>query len=337
MLSKTKLLSLVLLVSGLLVSIAYGDGKISGIVFGDYYYVAKSHRGEDLENRNGFWIRRIYFTYDNAVSERIKIRFRMEFNQNGDFVSKGKITPYIKDANFQWKINEKNLMIMGISPPPTYDVIEEIWGYRDLEKTPLDLQKIRDSRDFGLAFKGDKGKISYHLFLGNGSGTDVELDRGKVIYAAIGYEISKSLFVQAYADYDYKNEENSSYIAQLFIAHKRTNFRIGAHYSYCLFNEKDKEINQNIVSAFAIYKLNNKVDFIFRYDAMLDPNPKGESIAYLPFNATEASNLVIVAASYQPHKSIRLIPNIKYIFYGNETKKNVKSDIFFNLTFTYYF
>jgi hypothetical protein len=336
MLGKLKVLILVSVLIVLSSIMLRAEGKVSGVIFGDYYYVGANHREADLEGRNGFWIRRVYFTYDNLLDEKNKIRFRMEFNQNGDFVTKGKITPYIKDAFFQRMFNKRDSIIIGISAPPTYDVIEEIWGYRDIEKTALDLQKIRDSRDFGVAFKGKKDKISYHLFLGNGSGTDVELDKGKAFYAAVGYELPKNFFIQAYGDYDYKDADNSSYVMQIFLAYKGSIFRIGAHYSYSSFEAKGANYRQDIASVFAIYKINDKSDFILRYDAMLYPNPKGESISYLPFSAKADSNLVIAGISFAPHKSIKFSPNIKYIFYSDKIE-DVKSDLYVNLTFTFYF
>ncbi|MYE91137.1 hypothetical protein F4X33_19305, partial [Candidatus Poribacteria bacterium] len=50
-------------------AVLWGDaGKISGYFFGDYYYVLKSHNTE-LEERNGFQFRRVYFDYDKNLSD----------------------------------------------------------------------------------------------------------------------------------------------------------------------------------------------------------------------------------------------------------------------------
>jgi len=51
-------------------------GSFSGYMFGDYYWVAASH-DTSLENQNGFWSRRIYFTYDQGLSEEFSMRFRL--------------------------------------------------------------------------------------------------------------------------------------------------------------------------------------------------------------------------------------------------------------------
>ncbi len=66
--------------------------KISGLAFGDYYYVAANHRDE-LVDQNGFWFRRIYLTYDHTLTKAFSLRVRLEMNSKGDFESSGVNTP----------------------------------------------------------------------------------------------------------------------------------------------------------------------------------------------------------------------------------------------------
>ena len=40
-------------------------------MFGDYYYVL-AHHDETVEGNNGFWLRRVYFTYDNTLSDTLR-------------------------------------------------------------------------------------------------------------------------------------------------------------------------------------------------------------------------------------------------------------------------
>ena len=55
------------------------EGKIKGVAFGDYYYVAS---GTD-KNENGFRFRRIYLTYDMKWNDRWSGRVRYEANDAG--------------------------------------------------------------------------------------------------------------------------------------------------------------------------------------------------------------------------------------------------------------
>ncbi len=43
--------------------------KISGLAFGDFYWIAANH-DENLKDRNGFWFRRLYLTFDKALTEQ---------------------------------------------------------------------------------------------------------------------------------------------------------------------------------------------------------------------------------------------------------------------------
>ena len=45
-------------------------GKISGYIFGDYYYFP-SHHDAKFDGQNGFWFRRVYLTYLSVVGSAI--------------------------------------------------------------------------------------------------------------------------------------------------------------------------------------------------------------------------------------------------------------------------
>lgn len=162
-------------------SVLYAQsGKISGYMFGDYYYVVANHN-EELEDNNGFWFRRIYLTYDHGLSEDFAVRFRIEMNSAGDFSSQSKLTPVVKDAYLKWK-HARHRILVGISSTPTWAVVEKVWGYRSVEKTPLDLQRFGSSRDFGLAIKGSldqQQRWNYHFMFANGSSNGSENNKGK--------------------------------------------------------------------------------------------------------------------------------------------------------------
>jgi len=115
-----------------------GSGKFSGDMIGEYYYVAQSHN-DSLVGANGFWFRRIYFTYKNHLDEKIDVKFRFEMASPGDFTSNIKLTPAVKDAFIAFK-EDFGKITFGIQSPPTFAKVEGLWGYRSLEKTPLDLQ-----------------------------------------------------------------------------------------------------------------------------------------------------------------------------------------------------
>ena len=77
------------------------------------------------------------------------MRLRLEMNSAGDFASKSKLDPFIKDAYLRWKFTGNHQAYLGMSPTATTDSVDRIWGYRSVEKSALDLQKWGSTRDLG--------------------------------------------------------------------------------------------------------------------------------------------------------------------------------------------
>ena len=73
------------------------SGAIKGYMVNEYFYYA-DHHDEDLEGRHGLWFRRIYFTYDNKLNDKVKMRLRLEMNSTSDLFSSSSLTPFVKDA-----------------------------------------------------------------------------------------------------------------------------------------------------------------------------------------------------------------------------------------------
>jgi hypothetical protein len=103
--------------------------KISGLVFGDYYYVAQSHR-DDLVGQNGFWIRRLYFTYDHTLSKAFSVRVRLEANSKGDFKSTGVNTPASRPrrASTSWTRSRATATSRRVPSTSTAGTARATWG-----------------------------------------------------------------------------------------------------------------------------------------------------------------------------------------------------------------
>ncbi len=261
--------------------------KISGLVFGDFFWMAANH-SEVLKDRNGFWFRRIYLTFDKAMTERLDMRLRFEMNSAGDFSSDQRLEPFAKDVWARWKFTDQHQVYLGLSPTPTMNVVDEIWSYRFLEKSLLDLQRIGATRDLGVAFRGSLGseqKVRYHLMFGNGSNTRGELDRGKGTTASLGFYPNDSWVLEFYGDYNRLpvGADRNTYSA--FLAYKRDWGRVGIQYAH---QERKglSPVSLDLMSVFGFFHLSPKLTFIGRYDRMFDPNPEGSNIPYIPFDPT---------------------------------------------------
>ncbi len=318
----------------------FGEGKLNGYMFGDYYYII-SHSNKDLENQNGFWFRRIYFTYDYKITDEWSTRFRLELNSPGDFKTKDSIKPYVKDAYLQWKKGTHSI-ILGISPTPTWEYIESFWGYRSVEKTPLDLYKMGDSRDFGIAFRGSFGEkeiFSYHIQIGNGEGVKSEINKEKKGMAAFLFKLGKNISLELYGDYAQGPSHRNSWTYQGFLGWKGERARMGIHYAHQIQQQGTgkEDLILEMLSIIGAINASEKVALLFRYDRMDDPLPLAPTISYVPMNGTSPFHMFIAGLDFHPLKNVSFIPNIMIVNYEKVKGTKPKNDIHFKLTFFFSF
>jgi Phosphate-selective porin O and P len=309
------------------------EGKISAYMFGDYAYIAKSSDA-DLDGKSGFVVRRIYFTYDNDIAEKFSARLRTEMSQK-DFSNSSavKMEPVVKDAYLKWKF-DRHALYIGLSGTPTWGAVEKFWGYRWLEKTPLDLHKYGSSRDLGFAFKGalDKDKkINYHIMVGHGASNSGETDKGKKIYGSLLFKPSKKAIVEIYGDFeDSEGDESNtaSYVFQGFAGFNGDFGRVGVQFAHhSEETSADTNITQNIISGFAVIKINEKANAVGRIDFLTDPNPGAAKIAYIPMaNSTENLIFVVAGIDFLAAKNVHFQPNVELVMYGDDISGGEKPD-----------
>lgn len=311
------------------------SGKISGYMFGDYFYNILRDSAIDkinskalngIKNLQGFQFRRIYFTYDYKISDQFSTRFRMDA-QTVVGTNSTVFSTFVKDAFLKWNdIFSGSSLIFGIQPPPSFDVTEDYWGYRSLEKTIMDLRGVANSRDFGLVLKGkinSEGTINYWLMYGNGSVLDTEGDKYKRTYAHIDIKPAENLRVILYGDYRFKPDKgypslteqtfkNDAVTTDLLVAYRQAeNFSVGAE-SFIQFNYNDvvkpeqdvyKVINRNAmgISLFGWYKFSDLLVGVGRYD-FYDPNFSGD------FKG-DSRNYFIAGLSFILHPKVKITPN----------------------------
>jgi hypothetical protein len=336
-------------------------GKISGYMFGDYFYnILRDSTIDDIKNKaqfgekdlNGFAFRRIYFTYDYKISDQFSTRFRLE-SQTLVSVENTLFLTYIKDAYLNWKdIFEGSNFIFGIQPPPTFTVSEEFWNYRSLDKTIMDLRRVASSRDFGASLKGrlnSSGSIKYWLMYGNGSTLDTEGDKFKRTYAQIDLQPSEEWRLTFYGDYLFKPDKSYSQVDQsfnndavtsaLFLGYqKNNNFRIGLESFWQIFyndliqaeTSSYNIMNRNSLglSLFGWLKFTESLVGIGRYD-FYDPNFSSDYKG-------DSRNYFILGLSFILHEKVSITPNIQFETY-EQPENGVTIDPSLTGRITFYF
>ena len=311
-------------------------GKFSGYMFGDYYYFFKDHNAE-LNDQRGIWFRRIYFTYDYKINSSFSTRLRLEMSNEFNFETAISMTPFVKDAWFKYKFSNQALII-GISPTPTFQVVEKLWGYRSIEKTPLDLQRMASSRDFGLALKGkfdDKGMIKYHLMFSNGSSNKQEIDKGKSGLFALAFYPVKEFVIEVYGDYADHAGNTDWYTLQVFLGYKAKTFRAGILYADQTRQEEDVEDKKmRVASLFIVGEVSKQFSLFGRVDRNFEPNPEGEKIAFIPFDPTASNIFFVGGVDWHPVKQVRFMPNVEIVKYDeNDECVTPVTDVIGRITF----
>lgn len=298
-------------------------GSFSGSVYSDYYWIAQNH-DKSIVNENGFWFRRIYFTYNRDITSNFSTRLRLEMDSDGSFSNQGiKMTPVVKDAYLKWK-KEGHEIIAGISGTPTWGMVEDVWRYRSIEKSPLDLYGMGSSRDLGLSFKGSllpEGSLNYHFMLGNGNSNRAnEINPGKKWMLSLGYNLTESLLVEVYGDYDDRNGDNDRYTIQVFGAYETETFSFGA-----LFARQTRQnvalsgdMDVQLASVFSHFDIAGRTRGYLRLDRAFEGVPGTDDNDYLPILSSVPSTFLTTGVDYSLGEDIHLIPNVEMVIYGED-------------------
>lgn len=337
----TKLGSLIRLVAlaGLMANpaaLTAQETSFSGLFFGDYYGVA-SHNNPDLSGANGFWARRMYLTANTRISPKLDARIRFEAASSGDFETAGTIDPFLKDLWVRFRTGNHSVLV-GLSSSPTWNLIESEWGYRDVEKTPLDLFKMGSSRDFGVALKGslDKNRlVRYHVMFGNGSSTKAETNKGKKVHGALQLYPTDNLIFEVYADREARPDDvtRSTYTATAIV--RGDPGRVGllaARQARRAAGSED--VNVDVYSVFGVLDLGHRVNLVARWDRMASPIPDGGSIKYFQMNPTSAGHFLLAGVDIHLDDHMHVIPNVEYVTYDDA---GLSSDLFMRTTFSFTF
>ena len=315
----------------------YPVGKFSGLMFGDYYWYYKYHQDQisssnptSVEGLHGLWFRRIYLTYDLAYSEKLRTRFRLEANSNGEFAG-GDITPYMKDAYLQWTYRGDQQVTLGIHPTVTFNWLDEFWGLRHIEKTPADLYRLDSSRDFGFTFDGPVGStgVNYAAQFGNESGNGSETQEGKILRVESRYERRPGIVLEGFYSFGRRPEEGNRHTAQSIVGFRTSALRGGAQY---LWQERQSSQDDHpdqtigVWSGFVVWDiLPKKMDLFFRVDSVKGDLggvetglPGADEIDYWLMSPQSKFTMWIAGGEWYLHPAVRVSPNLELVKYAHD-------------------
>jgi hypothetical protein len=314
--------------------------RLSGYMFGDFYHFAQDHDPK-FDDQNGFWFRRIYFTYDHAFSPRFATRFRLEMNSNGTLTSTN-LTPYVKDAYLRWTYFGRQQLFLGIQPTATFDFIEGFWGLRHIEKTPADLYRIDSSRDFAIGFQGplnESQTVKYVAQIGNNSSQNSEVDTDKAVRLSARYEANPGIVVEGFYSFLSMPNNADRHIGQGFVGFRGKKGRAAFQYLYNRRNAargtEAPDLDLNVYSGFGVFDFVPEKWTVFgRVDRFDDPNPDGPRIDYLPIANNAKYTFLLAGVEYYLFRSVRIGPNIEWVNYDDPVSGDkLDDDVVFRATF----
>lgn len=270
----------------------------------DYFYTVSTPDTAD-QGLHGFTYRRLYLTADYTLSEDFTGRARLEANE-GTTGRNGPM-PYVKDLYLTWQYSGEHSATLGVTSPPAFDVSDDIWGYRSLDKTIMDLQGIVSSRDFGLRFDGPVGSgetVHYAVMLANNEGVRPETDPYKRVYGQLVGTPSEDLTFVAGADYaGYGDQRDQSVRLSAFGSYHPGPFRIGVEgFWYTLAFDNAGDRTDVGISGFAVAEVAPDWELVARVD-------RSRETASGP---AQFETFLLAAVAYHPHSNVRLIPNLRF-------------------------
>ncbi len=325
--------------------------KFSGLMFGDYFYYVNAHDG-GLKDYNGFDLRRAYFTTDYTISNIFSSRFRLEADQTSNSLTPGgKIGVMVKDAYLKWQnIFSGSDLYFGISPTPAFEVSENAWGHRFLEKTILDLNGIVSARDLGVDLRGNltgDGTLKYWVKFGNNSSNGPEVNKYKRLYAMFELNPSPEFLMTIYADYaaapllfdpvDGRSKSNDRFVASLFLNYNSANtfsFGLETFFNIIQNNFAPTPISplQNQtgvgISLWAFGNISPTIRLVGRFD-YFDPNTDA---------GFDNKGLIIAGVDFNIDPNVTITPNLEITTYqANPVNGGDSSDIVPRVTFFWQF
>ncbi len=276
---------------------------LSGLIYADYEYLI-STPDDEAKDENAFGYRRVYLTVDSKISDKFSTRVRFEAN-DGSTTSQGNPAPFIKDLYIKWKdaFAKGHSLTFGVSSPPSFTVAEKVWGFRSLEKTILDRNKIVSSRDMGIVARGPittSGSVKYGVMLSNNESVRAENDKNKRVYGQLEFYPGKVLVATLGSDFATFSGGGQRLNSNLFVGARTDGFTAGVegYRSSTAFEENISDEVEYGVALFARATISKTVEVVGRVDRVTN-------------NDTDITESFALAGfSIKPDPHVRIIPNI---------------------------
>ena len=312
---------------------AIAQEKLSGVVYFDY----TNNNGNDAEVSNEFELRRVYFTFEKKLTPDMKYKFQMDAGRLKGEEKNGKIFAYIKKAYISWHAAGGDISI-GIQGMNVFSVQENTWGYRFIEKSPMERHKFSSSADLGVGYANKLNKnAQYSVLYTNGSGYAAPEDDGYKKLSGLmlygepalskhdgfngGLSFSYEPFDDEVSPGNLSKESRS--VFSLFGGYASGAVRVGVEFDSRMTG--GEELTERIIGFSANYDINERTSVFTYYDNFDEDT--GADLGSL--------NYLILGSVYQVGDGLRIAPNVRLNWRGGTDSEESTNVYNVNFEFRY--
>ena len=300
--------------------------KVGGqIFFNTSAVVAHNSSGARVQNDGAFQIKRGYVSVDHTFNKTFAVNVTADVDSltvnktvNNGGVNAPALAPskteqgfYIKFAYLQAKDSNELIVQAGSEQMPWIPFVENLYGYRFVDKVFVDQNKYGNSADWGVNVHGDlvKGLISYSVSAVDGAGYKNPI-RSKTMDWEGRVNLNYNGFVAAIGGYSGQEGNNIQSVPttafqtatrfDALVAYVKGPIRLGVEYMDATnwkVTTKVTPDKANGYSAFASYNLNPKWSIFGRYDAQDPSKTLAPAEKYAYYN---------IGINYEPVKTVDL-------------------------------
>lgn len=297
---------------------SWADGtKIGGTVFADLSNISQSPTPNKV-NGTGADLKRVYVAIDHQFNSIYSANLTFDLAPNGITLNGGTFgsgtlqgSEAVKYAYIQAKYSNELIVQGGSAKMPWIPFVEDIYGYRFIDKVFVDQNKYGNSADWGLNAHGDlaKGLISYSVSVVDGAGYKNPV-RSETMDVEGRVNVNYMGFTAAVGGYSGKLSSNiqttpatafqTATRTDALLAYVKGPIRLGVEYmdaqNWKVVTKLTPDKSQGY-SAFGSYNIDSKWSIFGRYDAQDPSKTLAPAEKYVYYN---------IGINYEPVKTVDL-------------------------------
>lgn len=148
---------------------AWADStRIDGTMYVDFSNIDQTSSGKKTSTSgDGLDVKRFYLSVDHKFNDVWSANLTTDFNYTS---ATGETQLFVKKVYLQGAFSRLATLRVGSANMPWIPFAEDWYGYRFVENTLVDREKLGNSADWGLHALGDNGLFNYQVSAVNGGG-----------------------------------------------------------------------------------------------------------------------------------------------------------------------